>query len=102
MVLESLTGGDNDVSIDEFILLMVRIRSKATFLRSDDQIVEAFELADQDEDGCIGAEDLAQLFKDIGETVSMEDCESMVYSVCGIFNGKVTLDQFKKFVLEGS
>ncbi|KAJ3303033.1 calmodulin-like 3 [Kappamyces sp. JEL0829] len=90
--------GDGDVSIDEFIKLMVRIRAKSTFLRTQEQIDEAFQLTDQDEDGYIGCMDLYNLYQDIGENVSMEECKNIILSICGdIFykdDVRVSLQQF--------
>jgi len=94
------TDGDNDVSIEEFIQLMARIRAKGAFFQNDDQIEDAFYMADYDNDYQLGTLDLFQLFKDIGESVSLEDCKSMIYSVCGHYEGSVSLEQFSKLAKE--
>ena len=49
--LNNLILGDNDVSIDEFIKLMVKIRAKSRFLQNEQQIQEAFDIIDEDGDG---------------------------------------------------
>ncbi len=43
--------GDGDISIDEFIKLMVKIRAKSRFLQNEEQIQEAFDMLDEDGDG---------------------------------------------------
>jgi calmodulin len=70
--------GDGEISIEEFINQMVKIRKKNQFLATKEQILDAMELVDYDHDGLIGVGDLRALFGELGESISHEDAASMI------------------------
>jgi calmodulin len=73
--------GNGDVSLEEFIRLMVSIRSKNRFISSDSQIKEAFSVVDLDKDGLIGPDDLVALFVEVGEVITYEMAQEMIAAV---------------------
>ncbi|KAJ3271200.1 calmodulin-like 3 [Terramyces sp. JEL0728] len=66
MIKEVDQDGNGDVSIEEFIKIMVRYRQNKKFLQTDADINEAFTICDTDNDGSIGINDLMALFEEIG------------------------------------
>jgi Ca2+-binding EF-hand superfamily protein len=93
--------GNGDVSIEEFIGLMVSIRSKNKFIKTDNQIREAFSLVDYDGDGKIGPKDVVDLFLDIDEVITLNTAEEMIRSVSrNQEGGHVTISEFFALVKE--
>jgi len=72
------------VSVDEFLKLMAKLRSKVTFLQSNEQMEFAFNLIDRDQDKYIGLHDLMTLFVEIGDKeVDFNSCKKMLHTVLG-------------------
>ena len=47
-----------------------------------EELKETFEVFDTDNDGLIQADDLKTIFHEIGDDVSIEDCETMINAHC--------------------
>ena len=64
----------------------------------DMELREAFQIFDSDGDGLISAKDLRELFKSIGEKLSVEEAEEMLKDTTineeGI--GRINFDEFKR------
>ena len=62
------------------------------------ELREAFQIFDSDGDGLISAKDLRELFKSIGEKLSVEEAEEMLKDTTineeGI--GRINFDEFKR------
>lgn len=69
MIKEVDQDGNGDVSIEEFIKIMVRYRKNKKFLQTEADINEAFSICDLDNDGSIGINDLMTMFEEIGYVV---------------------------------
>jgi Ca2+-binding EF-hand superfamily protein len=87
-------NGDGDVSLEEFIKLMVSIRRKNKFLSNDAQIRKAFLMVDEDKDGSIGAEDLMALFKEVGDEISYEVAVEMLMAASSLQEAHVEMKDF--------
>lgn len=81
------------MGVDEFLKLMSNLRSKVTFLQSQEQIDHAFGIVDRDGDRLIGCQDLILLFRDVGEEVTLEQVKRMLQAILGeTFQPKKTED----------
>jgi Ca2+-binding EF-hand superfamily protein len=92
--------GNGDVSLEEFVRLMVSIRSKNKFIKTDHQIKDAFALVDVDRDGKLGPDDLVALFLDVGEVITLENAQEMVIAVSKKEDGFVTMSDFHALIRE--
>jgi Ca2+-binding EF-hand superfamily protein len=81
---------------------MVTLRTKKLFLEGEHQIEEALSLADYDEDGKIGVEDLYSLFFELGEPMDKEDVEEMIKYASSSYDGYCSKKDFFKLMAKES
>ncbi|GMP38269.1 hypothetical protein CsSME_00009581 [Camellia sinensis var. sinensis] len=81
--------GDGFINFKDF----VKLHNRAGGVKTTD-IHCAFRTIDSDENGKIGAKEVFELLKRLGENCSLEDCQKMVAAVDADGDGVIDMDDF--------
>lgn len=89
--------GNGEVSFDEFLSAFAdRFAKKLT----RHEIHEVFDFFDKDNDGFIELKELKEALKSLGRSFPEQVIENMFKRVDEDSNGKITFEEFVKFLLE--
>lgn len=93
MMQEIDTDSDGHISLDEFVAFCSG--DADPYRSAEKELLEAFELYDQDHDGKISAAELHLVLTRLGEGCSEQDCAGMVKSVDADGDGFVNFREFR-------
>lgn len=63
------------------------------------ELLDAFNLYDQDQNGLISATELHMVLNRLGETCTVQDCNKMITSVDADGDGNVSFEEFKQMMI---
>ncbi|KAJ6796945.1 putative calcium-binding protein CML18 [Iris pallida] len=66
--------------------------------RGEEELKDAFDMYDADRNGLISAGELHTVMHRLGDTCTVEDCETMIGSVDSDGDGGVNMDEFNKMM----
>ncbi|XP_047958438.1 calcium-binding allergen Ole e 8-like [Salvia hispanica] len=92
MMQEIDTDRDGHISLDEFAAFFPSNKS------AEKELLEAFNLYDQDHDGKISVKELHQILSRLGERISELDCAGMIKNVDSDGDSFVNFDEFRKMM----
>jgi len=87
-------NGDGKIEFDDFHALM-----RETILRGiqENDLRDAFEVFDSDKDGFVTAKELQELFKNLGESIEIEDAVDMLNNADSDQDGLIDFKDFKAY-----
>jgi len=91
MVAEVDTDGNGEIDFDEFVEMMVK---KMEEDKSDEEILECFQVLDRDGDGFISESDLRDIMTTMGEKFTDEELSDMIREVDADMDGQVSYEEF--------
>ncbi|KAJ5067195.1 calmodulin-7 [Anaeramoeba ignava] len=97
MINEVDIDGNGVIDFPEFLSYLARqLYDQDT---PEDDLKDAFEVFDQDGDGWIDANKLDNFAKSLGENFGQEEIQQMIQAADKNNDGRITLDEFKDFIL---
>lgn len=97
LVKEVDTDGDGEIDFSEFVAMM----SKQKEMAEDEPDIarEAFNMFDKDGNGQITADELRQLMRKLGESLSGKEIEMMIEEADADGDGQINFEEFAKLLL---
>jgi len=94
----SIADADGSGSIDfpEFVTLMAH---KMADVESIEVVKGAFQIFDESGDGYISPTEMRKLMINVGEPVTMADCQALIREVDGNDDGQINFEEFSRVVL---
>merc|ERR1711935_104390 len=96
------SSGDGKVNFEEFLSMQTKSPSSIKRNLNDDQLMQIFKLFDSSGDGYISKTEMQKISKAFGEESSLDEIEEVVEMMDADFDGKVSFDEFKTLMKEGS
>ncbi|KAL4352213.1 hypothetical protein GQ457_06G008330 [Hibiscus cannabinus] len=97
-IFESIdVNGDGFVDVDEFGMLY---RTTVNEENEEEDMLEAFNVFDQNKDGFITFEELSSVLSSLGlkQGIALEDCQRMMTKVDADGDGRVNFIEFKQMI----
>lgn len=90
-------NGDGDVDFDEFLLMMVKQIKIAN--DKEEELVQVFRSFDKNNDNQIDVADLFAKFKELGDPMTIEECEEMMRVVDRDGDGMFNFAEFTQLMM---
>ena len=97
MIKEIDYNGDGMVDFDEFTCLM--IKQMRDVEESEEELVQVFQCFDKDDDGFINASDLLQMMRELGNDMSVEEAENMIYLFDSSGDAQISFPEFIQLMM---
>eukprot|EP01083_Nonionella_stella_P083383 230564_1 len=89
-------NGSGAINYKDFKTMMqAQLEQKST----DDEIRQAFELFDKNKDGKITPQELKEVMSSLGEQLTDQDVEDMIYEADQTGDGTINFNEFKRMML---
>jgi len=98
MINEADRDGDGRIDFDEFVCLTDN--QSQLICRTDQELLLAFQLFDQDGNGYISGEELRDVMASLGEKLTEEELEAMMSEADTDNNGLIDFNEFKTMFSE--
>nr|XP_032646915.1 troponin C, skeletal muscle isoform X1 [Chelonoidis abingdonii] len=92
--------GSGTIDFEEFLVMMVRQMKEDAKGKSEEELAECFRIFDKNADGYIDAEELTEIFRASGESVTEEEIEELMKDGDKNNDGRIDFDEFLK-MMEG-
>ncbi|KAA3474210.1 red chlorophyll catabolite reductase, chloroplastic-like isoform X1 [Gossypium australe] len=93
MIADVDRDGSGAIDFDEFVHMMtVKIGERDT----NDELMKAFQIIDQDNNGKISVQDINRISKDLGELLSQKEIQDMIEEADRDCDGEVNIDEFMR------
>ncbi|KAG9473758.1 troponin C, skeletal muscle isoform X1 [Eleutherodactylus coqui] len=92
--------GSGTIDFEEFLVMMVRQMKEDAQGKSEEELAECFRIFDKNADGYIDGEELAEILRSSGESITDEEIEELMKDGDKNNDGKIDFDEFLK-MMEG-
>uniref|UniRef100_A0A8C5R918 Troponin C, skeletal muscle n=1 Tax=Leptobrachium leishanense TaxID=445787 RepID=A0A8C5R918_9ANUR len=92
--------GSGTIDFEEFLVMMVRQMKEDAQGKSEEELAECFRIFDKNADGYIDSEELAEILRSSGESITDEEIEELMKDGDKNNDGKIDFDEFLK-MMEG-
>ncbi|CAJ0966121.1 unnamed protein product [Ranitomeya imitator] len=92
--------GSGTIDFEEFLVMMVRQMKEDAQGKSEEELAECFRIFDKNADGYIDSEELGEILRSSGESITDEEIEELMKDGDKNNDGKIDFDEFLK-MMEG-
>ncbi|OEU22277.1 calmodulin [Fragilariopsis cylindrus CCMP1102] len=97
MIREADTDGNGTIDFMEFIEMMPRQERDDN---AEEEMIEAFRIFDTDGDGSITADELRQIFNNLGEKLTDEEISDMIKEADTDGDGEINYQEFVRMMFQ--
>ena len=90
------TDGNGSIDFPEFLTMMTRKMQRVE--DRDEEIMTAFKIFDQNEDGFISVDELRNVMTHLGEKVTDDEINEMILEADENGDGKINYDEFRNMI----
>ncbi|KAM5135914.1 troponin C, skeletal muscle [Mantella aurantiaca] len=92
--------GSGTIDFEEFLVMMVRQMKEDAQGKSEEELADCFRIFDKNADGYIDMEELGEILRSSGESITDEEIEELMQDGDKNNDGKIDFDEFLK-MMEG-
>nr|DBA27807.1 TPA: hypothetical protein GDO54_008264 [Pyxicephalus adspersus] len=92
--------GSGTIDFEEFLVMMVRQMKEDAQGKSEEELAECFRIFDKNADGYIDSDELAEILRSSGESITDEEIDELMRDGDKNNDGKIDFDEFLK-MMEG-
>ncbi|TXG75585.1 hypothetical protein E1A91_A11G208100v1 [Gossypium mustelinum] len=93
MIADVDRDGSGAIDFDEFVPMMT---AKIGERDTNEELMKAFQIIDQDNNGKISVQDINRISKDLGELLSQKEIQDMIEEADRDCDGEVNIDEFMR------
>ncbi|KAL1144200.1 hypothetical protein V6Z11_A11G213900 [Gossypium hirsutum] len=93
MIADVDRDGSGAIDFDEFVHMMT---AKIGERDTNEELMKAFQIIDQDNNGKISVQDIHRISKDLGELLSQKEIQDMIEEADRDCDGEVNIDEFMR------
>ena len=92
--------GNGTIDFEEFVAMMPQAARNARDENAEEEMYEAFQIFDADGNGNISADELRQIFENLGQNLTAEEIDDMVKVADIDGDGEINYEEFVKMLLK--